>query len=84
MTTRESEEEKILIACHKKMLDLYIRLDKMDKKKKNKIGDYALRLISGDPIYACSSNITGEQAIAIAIALGFTTTEIIEGEENDE
>ena len=80
-TEKTSKEEMALHTLHRVMNDCYVILQDMDNEKKSEIGQHALDFIADYPIYASSSNITYDQAIMLAVALGFTTKELVTGEE---
>lgn len=81
MTEKASKEEIALHTLHRVIGDCYVVLQDMDKDKKKEIGQHALEFIADYPIYASCSNISYDQAIMVAVALGFTTKELVTGEE---
>lgn len=51
--------------------DLLAEIEKLSSDQKEQLGNKAMSLIGDYPLYASCSGITYEEAIAIALVLGF-------------
>ena len=72
--------EALSITLHKVMGDCMTMIQDLTQEEKQTLGRNAIDLICDYPLYASSSNITYDEAIMIAITLGFTTKELMTGE----